>query len=74
MIDKVAAKLQVPDEALEKGVEEMMALGTADQCIESVERFVKAGATHVLVNCPVDGWDEDYRAIASKIIPHFKSR
>jgi phthiodiolone/phenolphthiodiolone dimycocerosates ketoreductase len=74
MIDKIAAKLHVPDEALEKGVEEMMALGTAEQCIESVERFVKAGATHVLVNCPVDGWEEDYRAIAGKIIPHFKSR
>ncbi len=71
-LDKVASKLQVPDEALEKGVDEMMALGTPDQCIESLERFAKAGATHFLVNCPVDGWNEDYRAIASKIMPHFR--
>lgn len=72
MLDKVASKLEVPDEALERGVEEMMALGTPDQCIEAIERFVKAGATHVMVNCPLEGWDEDYRAVATKVMPHFR--
>jgi len=73
MIDKAVSKLQVPDEALEKGVDEMMAIGTADQCISSLERFVKAGATGICVNTPLGGRD-DYSAIGSKIIPHFKSR
>jgi phthiodiolone/phenolphthiodiolone dimycocerosates ketoreductase len=73
MLDRVASKLEVPEEALEKGVDEMMALGSPDQCIESLERFVKAGATHIMVNCPLEGWDEDYRAVATKIMPHFRS-
>jgi len=73
MIDKVVSKLLIPDEALEKGLDEMMAIGTPDQCIHSLERFVKAGATHICVNVPLGG-REDYRAIASEIIPHIRHR
>ena len=71
MIDRVVSKLLIPDEALEKGLDEMMAIGTPDQCIHSLERFVKAGATHICVNVPLGG-REDYRSIASEIIPHFR--
>jgi phthiodiolone/phenolphthiodiolone dimycocerosates ketoreductase len=72
MIEKVASKLEVPDDALEEGIEEMMAVGTPDQCIESLERFVRAGATHICVNKPLD-WRDDFRAVAAKVMPHFKS-
>ncbi|MDA4134190.1 MAG: LLM class flavin-dependent oxidoreductase [Thaumarchaeota archaeon] len=71
MIDSVVDKLLIPDEALEKGLDEMMVIGTPDQCIQSLERFVKAGATHICVSLPLGG-REDYRSIASEIIPHFK--
>jgi len=73
MIDKVVGKLEVPDEALEKGIDEMMAVGTPDECIESLERFVKAGATHVCVNKPLD-FRDDFRAVASRVMPHFKTK
>ena len=72
MIDKVVSKLDVPDEALEKGLDEMMAVGTPDECIESIARFVKAGATHVVVNKPLD-WRDDFSAVAAKVMPHFRS-
>ncbi len=71
MLDKTISKLQVPDEALERGVEEMMAVGTPDQCIESLERFVKAGATHFMVNCPLPDKD-DHKLISSRVMPHFR--
>jgi phthiodiolone/phenolphthiodiolone dimycocerosates ketoreductase len=71
MLDKTISKLQIPDEALERGVEEMMAVGTPDECVESLERFVKAGATHFMVNCPLPDKD-DHKLIASKIMPHFR--
>lgn len=71
MIDRVVERLEVPDEALERGLDEMMAIGPPDQCLGSLERFVKAGATHICVSAPLGG-RADYGAIASKIIPHFR--
>lgn len=71
MIDKVVSKLEVPDEALERGVDEMMAVGTADECVEALQRFIKAGATHVCVNKPLD-WKDDFRAVATKVMPHLR--
>lgn len=71
LLDRAINKLNVPDEALERGVEEMMAVGTPDQCVASLDRFVKAGATHFMVNCPLANKD-DHKLIASKIMPHFR--
>ena len=65
-------ELQVPDDILDKGIDRMMAVGTADECISSLERFVKAGATHI-DPFPIVGTKENYEVIAEKIIPHFRS-
>ena len=49
ILEKTYRSLPVSDEVLERGIAEMMAVGTPSECTESVARFVKAGATHVLV-------------------------
>ena len=49
VLEKVYRSLPVSDEVLDRGISEMMAVGTPSECTESVARFVKAGATHVLV-------------------------
>ena len=66
-------QLPVPDEALERGIDEMMAVGgTLRQCIESFERFVSWGATN-LEPRPIVADEESYEILTREIIPYFKS-
>ena len=69
-LQRAVEALPVPDEVLEKGVEKMMAVGLVDECIESIEKFVKAGATHIDPR-PLFASKENYDAISKKIIPYF---
>jgi alkanesulfonate monooxygenase SsuD/methylene tetrahydromethanopterin reductase-like flavin-dependent oxidoreductase (luciferase family) len=55
VLEKTYRSLPVSDEVLERGIAEMMAVGTPSECIESVARFVKAGATHVLLQNVLGG-------------------
>mgnify|MGYP001051138839 CR=1 FL=1 len=63
--------LLIPEEVLQKGLDMMMAIGSVDQCIESIEKFVKAGATHIY---PLPYYEDKVtrEAIVTKIMPHFK--
>ena len=66
-------QLPVPDEALERGIDEMMAVGgTLAQCIESFERFVSWGATN-LEPRPIVADEESSEILTKEIIPYFKS-
>jgi phthiodiolone/phenolphthiodiolone dimycocerosates ketoreductase len=49
ILETAYRSLPVSDEVLERGIAEMMAVGTPSECTESVARFLKAGATHVLI-------------------------
>jgi len=69
LLKKVLESFPVPDDVIQKGVDEMMAVGTADHCVESLSRFVKAGATHINLSSRVPGW-ENYEVIAKKVIPY----
>ena len=66
-------QLEVPDEALERGVDEMMAVGTLEQCIASFERFVDLGATNLQPR-PIIANEESYEILSREIIPYFKSK
>ena len=69
---KAVEQLPVPDEVVEKGMDDMMAIGTADHCIETLEKFIRVGATHIEA-APTIAAAENYKMVAEKIIPHFKS-
>ena len=66
-------QLQVPDEALDRGIDEMMAVGTLQQCLDSFERFVNLGATNINPQ-PLIADEESYEILSKEIIPYFKSR
>ena len=66
-------RLEVPDEALERGIDEMMAVGSLEQCIASFERFVSWGATNIEPR-PIIRNEESYEILSREIIPYFKSK
>ena len=70
-LQKMIDQLLIPEEVLQKGLDTMMAIGSVDQCIESIEKFVKAGATHIY---PLPYYEDKVtrEAIVTKIMPHFK--
>ena len=68
---KMIDNFEFPDELLDKAVDEMMAIGTADQCIDKIAKFVEVGATHIDPGPPVDS-EANYEKIAKHIIPYFK--
>jgi alkanesulfonate monooxygenase SsuD/methylene tetrahydromethanopterin reductase-like flavin-dependent oxidoreductase (luciferase family) len=57
-------------------VESVVAIGTPDQCIERLEEFLEAGATHLIV-CNVAGGEGEevtYRAYAEKVKPYLEEQ
>jgi len=51
-------------------------IGTPDQCVDQMERFVEAGCTYFLMNAICDLRDErdQLEAIAAEIMPRFRGR
>ena len=66
-------RLSIADEVLERVLDDTMAIGTADQCVSSIERFVRAGATHIFFS-NTGGTRENYSRIGECIIPELRSR
>jgi len=58
----------VPDEAVYKTV----ALGSADNCIELIDRFVRRKATHIAIRDLGPNVEKDLEIFANKVIPYFK--
>ena len=51
-LNRAVEQLQVPDEALDRGIDEMMAVGSLQQCLDTFEKFVK-GSNLFLLYCNV---------------------
>jgi phthiodiolone/phenolphthiodiolone dimycocerosates ketoreductase len=67
---------KVPDEAAEKLMEKrMLAVGDADECIETIEGFRRVGATHFAIRHlggPSSIMEETLRQFSSKVMPYFE--
>jgi len=52
-------------------VENWVALGSPDQCIQQIQTFVDAGATDILLRFP--SWDQkaQFRRCVEEVLPHF---
>jgi alkanesulfonate monooxygenase SsuD/methylene tetrahydromethanopterin reductase-like flavin-dependent oxidoreductase (luciferase family) len=58
-----------PDKARER-----MIVGSKQECIDKIERYVKAGVTHfIFMHMPPMTAEEDIQAFAEDIIPQFRS-
>ncbi|MDA4113930.1 MAG: LLM class flavin-dependent oxidoreductase [Thaumarchaeota archaeon] len=68
LLEKTFRSLPISDEALERGISEMMAVGTAAEVTEAVARFVKAGASHVHI-ANLLGGESTVRRFAEEVIP-----
>jgi alkanesulfonate monooxygenase SsuD/methylene tetrahydromethanopterin reductase-like flavin-dependent oxidoreductase (luciferase family) len=62
------AALKVPDRV----VEDVMVMGTVDECTAKLERFLRAGATSVSIYTLGDGASETYRLYSEEIIPYLR--
>ena len=65
-------RLHLPEETIDRGIDEMMAVGTVEQCIGSFERLVDLGVTNFNPR-PLIEDEESYEILSRKIIPHFKA-
>ena len=65
-------RLHIPEEAVDRGIDEMMAVGTPEQCIGSFERLVSLGVTNIEPR-PIISSEESCEILSREIIPHFKS-
>ena len=52
-------------------VENWVALGSPEQCIQQLQTFVDAGATDILLRIP--SWDQrgQFRRLVEEVLPHF---
>jgi alkanesulfonate monooxygenase SsuD/methylene tetrahydromethanopterin reductase-like flavin-dependent oxidoreductase (luciferase family) len=66
-------QLQVPDEVLDRGIDEMMGVGTLQQCLDSFEKFINLGATNIDPR-PIIADQKSYEILSNEIIPYFKSK
>jgi phospholipase/lecithinase/hemolysin len=62
------AALKVPD----KVVNDVMVMGTADECISKLERFLSAGATSISIYTLGDLSAETYEQYSKRIIPYLR--
>ena len=50
------------------------AVGTVDDCIESIQHYIDTGMTHFIISakCPAEQIEEMYQAFAEKVLPHVR--
>jgi phthiodiolone/phenolphthiodiolone dimycocerosates ketoreductase len=72
VLSKAVEGLSVPDEVVDRAIENAMAIGSADECVSSIERFIAAGATHVYFP-DFMGSRENYEKISKEIIPRLRA-
>lgn len=65
-------QLHIPEETVDRGIDEMMAVGTLEQCIGSFERLVNLGVTSFNPR-PLIANEESHEILSREIIPYFKS-
>jgi len=72
ILDKTVRELPVSVETLDRGIGEMMAVGTPAECVEKIARFVKAGATTINLSFVVDN-DDTLETFGKKVIPALRA-
>ena len=65
---KAVEHLEFPDDLLENIIDKIIAIGSPDECVSTIEKFVRAGATHIFFSNFVSS-RENYRLISQKIMP-----
>ena len=54
---------------------ERMIIGSKQECVDKLERYIKAGVTHfIFLHSPPLTAEEDIQAFAEEVIPQFRSR
>ena len=71
VLQKVVRDLPISKDSIQRGIEEMMAVGSADRCIDTFGKFLKAGATHLHIS-PFMGGRETYKQAAKMVTSHFR--
>lgn len=71
VLQKVVRDLPISEDSLQRGIEDMMAVGSADRCLDAFGRFLKAGATHLHISSFMAN-RESYRHAARMINSHFR--
>jgi phthiodiolone/phenolphthiodiolone dimycocerosates ketoreductase len=62
------AALRVPD----KVVDDVMVMGTVDECIAKLEKFIRSGATSISIYTLGEGANDTYAQYSKRIIPYLK--
>ena len=68
LLKKAAESLPITEEQLERGLDELLSLGSVDHCVELLSRFIDAGATHVRISNFLSS-PKDIATFADKVIP-----
>ncbi len=61
-------RLNISDEVLQKVIDKIIAVGTVDDCLSTIEKFIREGATQIFFANFVSS-RENYRRIGKEIIP-----
>lgn len=72
-LNEAVNNLAIPDEILDKAIENFIAFGSVDDCISKIEEFIRAGATQIFFTNFVAS-KENYQKIGTEIIPRLRGR
>ena len=67
----------VPREVVEKWKRERRIIGTPDECIERIERYIDAGVRHFLLGFHAaneTGFFDAVKLYGEQVLPHFKEQ
>jgi len=71
-LSKAVENLTVPDEALERAIGKIIAVGSIDECVSTIEKFVQSGATNIFFSDFLST-KENYHLIGTEIIPRLRN-
>ncbi|HEX5981202.1 MAG TPA: LLM class flavin-dependent oxidoreductase, partial [Nitrososphaeraceae archaeon] len=64
------AALKIPDTVARSAI----GVGKADEVIEMLERFIKAGTNHFIIRFWGDGYFKNIELFGKKVIPYFREQ
>lgn len=72
-LQEAIGRLSINDEIMEHAISEMMAISRLDDCIDSIDRFIRCGATHIFFSS-LGASRENFSRIAEEIIPRLSRK
>jgi phthiodiolone/phenolphthiodiolone dimycocerosates ketoreductase len=67
-LNKAADSLDIPQDIMENLISKIVAIGSGDECVSFIEKYIQAGATHIFFSSFAAS-RENYRLIGEKVIP-----